>query len=235
MVFNYKYSSEARPSGYLKFTKDGQETRLNRYNWGWSTRFSCNHIFGGPTSIDSFWQDEYTHTKGSQFDLTIGTDIKENKLGFRFRKSTEYGDYYYYSESMNQYAKDEWSDKTSKTMLRSYDVFKITNIGSAKLFPCGVLEADFIRKNYTWEGVDLLDTYKENLFVAKFLPFLHFDISDGGFFRIGTSASFFWKDYAYREVWGSQEVYSHGWAYFWWEPYWERSSYGKTFTFINFT
>ena len=193
MVFNYKYSTEARPSGYLKFTKDGQETRLNRFNWGWSTLHGCNHIFGGPTSIDSFWQDEYTHTKGSQFDFTIGTDIKENKLGFRFRKSTEYGDYYYYSDSMNQYTKDEWSDKTSKTMLRSYDVFKITNIGSAKLFLCGVLEADFVRKNYTWEGVDLLDTYKENLYVAEFLPFLHFDISDGGFFRIGTSASFFWK------------------------------------------
>lgn len=235
MLFNYKYYAEERPSGYLKFTIDGQETRLNRFNWGWSTLHGCNHIFGGPTSIDAFWQDEYTHTKGSQFDFTIGADIKENKLGFRFRKTTEYGDYYSYEEPLNQYFKSKWSDKTSKTTLRTYEVFKITNVGSAKLFLCGVLEADFIGKKYTKEGVELLDSYNEHLYATELLPFIHFDISGGGFFRIGTSASFFWNDYAYREVWGNQEVYSHGWPYFGWEPYWERSSYGNSFTFINFT
>ncbi|UCC41295.1 MAG: hypothetical protein JSV96_07695, partial [Candidatus Aminicenantes bacterium] len=55
MIFNYKYLSENNPSGYLKFTKDGTETHLNRFNWGWSTIKGCNKIFGTSTNIDAFW------------------------------------------------------------------------------------------------------------------------------------------------------------------------------------
>jgi len=115
------------------------------------------------------------------------------------------------------------------------DVVKLLNIGAAKLYLCGVLEADFTRKRNIKEGVELLDSYRENFYVLEFLPFIHFDLDGGGFLRIGSSLSFFWKDYKYQEVWGDQKVYSPGWAHFGWERSWERSSFGNEFSFINFS
>lgn len=235
MIFNYKHLSENRPSGYLKFNVDGRETHLNRFNWGWSTAVGCNKIFGTKTNIDAFWQDQYTHQKSSKWDFVVGTDVRDNKLGFRFRKDTEYGDYYSYSEPLNQYVKSDWREKTSNTMLRSYDVIKLANIGGAKLYVCGVLEADFVRKKNIKKDIELLDSYRENAYVFELLPFIHFDLDRGGFLRIGSSASFFWKGYKYQDIWGDQEVYSPSWAYFGWERSWERSSYGNEFSFINFS
>lgn len=235
MIFNYKHHSENSPSGSLNFNKDGLETNLNRFNWGWSTISGCNHIFGTSTNIDAFWQDQYTNSKKSQLDFVVGTDIKENKLGFRFRKITEYGDNYSYSAPLNQYVKNDSREKTSKTALRAYDVIKILNIGDAKLYLCGVLETDLIRKKYVKEGIELLDSYKENAYALEFLPFIHFDLNGGGFLRIGSSASFFWNDYSYLDFWGEQEVYSPSWAHFGWERSWEKSSRGNSFSFINFS
>jgi len=235
LVVNYRYFREGRPSGFLHFTRDGLETRINRYNWGWSTLSSCNHIFGTSANIDAFWEDGYTDTEGSQFDVVLGADRNENKFGFRFRRLTEYGDDYSYSENANQYLKDPYRRKSGKTFLRTSELFKITDIEGAKLFLCTVAEGDFLRQNYLKSGQELTGFLKENAFALELLPILHFDLDRGGFFRIGTSASFFYKAYGNRETWGEQEVYSPGWACFGWEQSWERSSYGHTFTFINFT
>jgi len=235
IVLNYRYFREGRPSGFLHFTRDGLETRLNRYNWGWSTLSSCNHIFGTSANIDAFWEDGYTDTEGSQVDVVLGADVKEHKLGFRFRRLTEFGDEYTYSSDANQYLKDPYRRKSAKTFLRASELFRITEIEGAKLYLCAVTEADFVHQNYLKSGTELTSFFRENAYALELLPILHFDLDRGGFFRIGTSASFFYKGYGYREIWGEQEVYSPGWACFGWEQSWERSSYGNTFTFINFT
>jgi hypothetical protein len=235
IMVNYRACREGRPSGYLQFTQNGSEVRLNRYNWGWSTLSSCNHIFGESTNIDAFWEDSYTDTAGSQFDAVLGADIKENKLGFRFRRLTEYGDDYEYSSDANQYLKSPYRRKAAKTLLRASELFKMTEFEGAKLFLCVVTEGDFLRQHYLKEGTELLNFYRENAYDFELLPVLHFDLEGGGFFRIGTSASFFYKDYGNREIWGQQEVYSPGWTSLGWEASWERSSYGRTFTFINFS
>ena len=120
-------------------------------------------------------------------------------------------------------------------MVRSYDVIKITDIGGAKLYLCGVLEADFVRKRDIKKDVELLDSYRENAYVFELLPFIHFNLDGGGFLRIGSSASFFWTGYKYRDIWGEQEVYSPSSAHIGWEQSWEGSSYGDQFSFINFS
>jgi hypothetical protein len=99
----------------------------------------------------------------------------------------------------------------------------------------GLAETDFVRNPFTREGIDLKNSYKENIYGFELLPFLHYDLPDGGFFRIGTSISLFKKKYSYCEIWGGQEVYSPGWTDFGWEMDWERSSYGDVFTLTNFS
>jgi len=235
MMLNYRRYKEGSPKGLLSFSQDGQDVRLNRFNWGWSTVQGCNHIFGSKTNIDAFWEDSYTSTEGSQLDVVLGADIGENKLGFRFRRLMEYGDEYGFSAAENRYLKDPYRRKAAKTFLRASELFKITDIHEAGLFLCAVAEADFLRQKNLTGGTELLDSFKENAYALELLPILHFDLDRGGFFRIATSASFFWKDYGYRDVWGDQEVYSPGWAHMGWETAWERSSYGHTFSFINFT
>lgn len=235
IVVNYRYFREGRPSGFLHFTRDGLETRLNRYNWGWSTVSSCNHIFGTSANIDAFWEDGYADTEGSQLDVVLGADVKEHKLGFRFRQLTEFGDDYSYSPDANQYLKDPYRRKSAKSFFRASELFKLTEIEGAKVYLCAVAEGDFLRQNYLKNGTELMSFFRENDYGLEFLPVLHFDLDRGGFFRLGTSASFFYKGYSYRDVWGDQEVYSPGWASYGWEQTWERSSYGHIFTFINFT
>lgn len=235
ILFNYRRYDEGRPRGGLHYILDGKETRLNRFNWGWSTLSSCNHIFGIKANIDAFWQDGYTDTQGSQFDVVVGVDVKENKLAFRVRRLVEYGDYYGYKPAADDYIRSPSRSKSGKTMLRAAELFKIASIEGAKLFFCTVIEGDFLRQRNLMNGEELLDSYREKAYAAEFLPILHFNFDRGGFFRLGTSASFFWKGYGYRQVWGKQEVYAPGWAYMGWEKAWERSSYGRSFSFINFT
>ncbi|MDH7511377.1 MAG: hypothetical protein QHH14_00320 [Clostridiales bacterium] len=235
MIVNYKSFREGRPSGYLQYVKNGQELRLNRYNWGWSTVQGCNHIFGTKTNIDAFWQDAYTRAEASQLDVVLGADFKDHKLGFRFRQVSEYGDEHRYSAARNEYVQNPYKKKTGKTILRSSNLFKILEFRNAEFLFCVVGEGDFIKQRYLTGGTELLDFYREKAYALELLPILHFELDRGGFFRIGTSASFFWKDYGYRETWGKQEVYAPGWANFGWETSWERSSYGNAFTFINFT
>ncbi|MBM3284259.1 MAG: hypothetical protein FJY81_00120 [Candidatus Aminicenantes bacterium] len=235
IMFNYRRYEEGAPRGGLRYTLDGQETRLNRFNWGWSTVSSCNHIFGVKANIDAFWEDRYVDTMGSQFDVVVGADVNENKLAFRVRRLIEYGDSYSYKSAADSYIRSPSRSKSGKTMLRASDLFKITNIEGAKLFLCTVVEGDFLKQRYLVNGEELLDSYRENAFAAEFLPIIHFDLDRGGFLRIGTSASFFWKGYGHRQVWGKQEVYAPGWAHIGWEMAWERSSYGRSFSFINFT
>ncbi len=234
VIVNYKSLREGRPSGYLQYVKEGQEMRLNRYNWGWSTVQGCNHIFGTKTNIDAFWQDAYTRSEASQLDVVLGADVKDHKIGFRFRQVNEYGDEFRYSASQNNYIQNSYEKKTGKTILRSSNLFKILAFRNADFLCCVVGEGDFLKQRYLTEGTELLDFYRENAYAVEFLPIIHFSLDRGGFFRIGTSASFFWKDYDYRETWGKQEVHAPGWANFGWETSWERSSYGNAFTFINF-
>lgn len=235
ILLNYRRYEEGRPRGGLRYTLDGQETQLNRFNWGWSTLSSCNHIFGIKANIDAFWEDRYTDVEGSQLDVVVGADVKENKLGFRVRRLVEYGDQYSYKSATDDYVRSPSRSKSGKTMLRASELFKVASIEGAKLFLCTVLEGDFLKRRSLVDGEELLDSYRENALAAELLPILHFDLDRGGFFRFGTSASFFWKGYGYRQVWGKQEVYAPGWASIGWETAWERSSYGHSFSFINFT
>jgi hypothetical protein len=226
---------EGDPSGHLEYTFNNVKNMYNRFNWGWSTVLGCGHIFGPPTNIDAFWQDYYIDTRYSTLDVTIGANFKKNKAGFHFRQQKgEYG-YYGYNEEQNGYEKFQWSDRVKKTMWRGYDVFKILNIGKAELFMVGLVELDVTRNPVIYQGIELEDMYREDKYGIELLPFLHFDLPDQGFFRIGTSVSFFKSDYAYREVWGGQEVYSSGWMTFDWEQWWERSSYGDSSVFTNFS
>ncbi len=107
LIINYKKFSEGRPSGYLKYSFEGEEKVLSRYNWGWSTVAGCNHIFGVSTNIDAFWQDEYIDTRYSQFDMVLGADFGENKIGFRLRKQWGQESYYKYEDSINNYVKSK--------------------------------------------------------------------------------------------------------------------------------
>lgn len=235
IVVHYRSSREARPRGYLRYVKDGQELRVNRFNWGWSTVQGCNHIFGTKTNIDAFWQDAYTQSESSQFDCVVGADLKGHKIGFRFRRVNEYGDEFRYVSAQNDYVQNPYQKKTGKTILRSSNLIKIIDFAKAEFLFCVVAEGDFVKQRYLSGGTELLDFYRENAYALELLPIIHFNLEGGGFFRVGTSASFFRKDYGYREIWGKQEVYSPGWASFGWETSWERSSYGHAFTFINFT
>ncbi len=228
--------SEQQPEGKLEYTLEGNQVSLNRFNWGWSTIVGCNHIFGVKTNIDSFWQDSYTMTSYSQLDLVAGMDSGENKFGFRVRKRWGNRDFYEYSEDKNAYEKENWGMDTSLTSIRNYNVLKLKDFASGiKLFVVTVVEADFEKDPFTKEGTQLLDHYRQRSFGAELLPFLHFNLPDGGFFRIGTSVSLFRTSFAYREVWGSQEVYGSGWAAYDWERSWERPSQGHWWTFTIFS
>ena len=234
-ILRYTQHRENSPRGYLRFNRNGSEISTNRFNWGWSTAAGCNHIFGTSTNIDAFWLDHYTDSKLSQLDLVIGTDIRDHKVGFRYRRSAELGDYYSYSDSQDEYVNGDWREKTTKTTYRAYDVFKLMTIGDSKLYLCSVIETDIIRSRDINAEVELLDSYRENVYAFELLPFFHFDLAGGGFLRIGSSASFFFNGYRYQDIWGDQKVYRQSWPRFGWERSWESSSYGNTFTFINFS
>ncbi|MBD3414828.1 MAG: hypothetical protein GF421_10415 [Candidatus Aminicenantes bacterium] len=235
LKFVYQRFEEESPSGYLSYSFNGSETNLNQYNWGWSTVSGCNHIFGISTNIDSFWQNSYTHTRYSLLDFTLGGNIGTHKAAIHIRRHFGKDHYYTYSSSQNDYLKQKWGSQVNKTMLRGYDVFKFLQIGGAQFYMVALVEADFERNPYLWEDIKLEDQFIKNTYAAEVLPFVHFDLSRGGFFRIGTSASLIANNYSYKEIWGSQEVYSHGWATFDWEKPWERSSYGRSYIFTNFS
>ncbi len=236
MIVNYRRFSEGSPSGYLKYTFEGEERVLGIYNWGWSTVHGCNHIFGVPTNIDAFWQDFYTDTAYSQFDFVLGADIGENKVGFRFRRQRGTEAYYKYEDSVNDYVKSRWGNNTGRTTIRNYNVIKLGDLSdNARLFVVTFAEASFTRNHYTLNGEELLDGYRENDYEAELLPFVHVDLSKGSYIRAGTSISITRGNYKYWEVWGSREVTSSGWANYGWEQPWERSSYGNFWRFTVFS
>ena len=236
LIINYSRLSEGSPSGYLKYNTEGQEVVLGKYNWGWSTIHSCNHIFGVSANIDAFWQDDYTETSYSKFDLVLGADLGENKIGFRFRRQRGTEAYYRYESSVNDYVKSKWGNNTGKTTIRSYNVLKITDLSAkAKLFVVTFAEASFTRNHFTLSGEELLDGYRENDYEAEMLPFIHFQLPRNSYLRIGTSISITKGNFKYKEVWGSREVYSSGWANYGWEEMWERPSYGNFWRFTIFS
>lgn len=236
IIMNYTKFSEGNPTGYLIYTLQGEERTLGRYNWGWSTIHGCNHIFGVSTNIDAFWQDEYTLTTYSQFDLVVGADLGENKIGFRFRRQKGTEAYYGYENSINGYSKSKWGNNTGKTTIRNYNVLKIGDLSEkARLFVVTFVEASFTRNHFTLSGEELLDGYNEDDYEVEVLPFIHFDLPAGSFLRIGTSISITRGSFKYKEVWGSREVYSSGWANYGWEVFWERPSYGNFWRFTIFS
>lgn len=235
LKFVYHRFKEEFPSGYLTYSFNGSGADLNRYNWGWSTVSGCNHIFGVSTNIDAFWQDSYTQSKYSLLDFTLGVTIGNHKAAVHIRRHFGKDIYYTYQSDQNAYLKQKWGSQVNQTMIRGYDVFKFLKIGKAKFYMVALIEADFERDPYIRDEVKLEDRYIKNTYGAELLPFIHFDLSDGGFFRIGTSASLIRNNYSYREVLGGQEVYSHGWASFDWEKPWERSSYGNSTILTNFS
>lgn len=236
LIVNYTKFSEGEPSGYLKYTLWGEERVLGRYNWGWSAIHGCNHIFGVSTNIDAFWQDEYTHTTYSQFDLVVGADLGENKIGFRFRRQRGSESYYEYEDSVNDYVKSKWGNNTGKTTIRNYNVLKIGDLSeSARLYVVTFLETSFTRNHFTLSGEELLDGYNENDYEVEMLPFVHVDLPGKSFLRVGTSISITRGNFKYKEVWGSREVYSSGWANYGWEVLWERPSYGNFWRFTVFS
>jgi hypothetical protein len=235
LKFVFHRFEEESPRGQLTYSFNGSETNLNQYNWGWSTVSGCNHIFGISTNIDAFWQNSYTHTQYSLWDFTLGGNIGSHKAALHIRRQLGRDYTYSYVSSMNSYLKQDYGLQINKTMIRGYDVFKFLKIGRVQLYMVVLAEADFERNPYLWKEVPLEDRYLKNTYGAEILPFLHFDLPQGGFFRIGTSASLVTNKYSYKEIWGGQEVYSQGWATFDWEKSWERSSYGSSSVFTNFS
>lgn len=235
-ILNYTRFSEGQPSGFLEYTMEGRKISLNRFNWGWSTVVGCNHIFGVRSNIDAFWQDRYNQTTLSQLDLVFGADLGENKIGLRIRRIQGHQTYYEYDERVDFYREESIGNNVGKTLIRNYNVLKVSDLTEkSKLFVVLVGEVDFVRNPFTKGDTVLLDSYREDTFGAEILPFLHFDLPAGGFFRIGSSVSLFRTNYRYIDVWGGQEVYSPGWAAFDWEPWWERSSYGHWWKFTVFS
>jgi len=234
-MVDYKKFIESVPEGYLNYNLYGNDYKLNMLTWGWSTTSSCSHIFGVSTNIDSFEQDEYTDTQYSNFNLVVGANIGKHKAAFRVRRITGENTYYYYNDETNVYDEGKWGNLINKTILRAYDVFPVGHIGVGKLYVVAFLETDISKNPYTRYKKKIKAKYGENSYEVEILPFLHYDLSRGGFLRIGTSASFAYGKFKYTDIWDSEEVTLPGWVYYGWEEEWERPSYGNFLRFINFS
>ncbi|MGQ9618881.1 MAG: hypothetical protein ACUVUG_07990 [Candidatus Aminicenantia bacterium] len=234
MIFNYSRGEESNPEGFIQYRDGGREIRMNRYTWGWSASAGCQKIFGTSTNVDAFWQDSFTDTVKNQIDFVFGMDIKDHKVGIRFRNINIYGDYFSYSRTLDRYLKSEQGEKTTINVLRPYAVFKIKDFGSGKLFGVSVLELDLLKKRPFSKGKEFVNSYNEKKITGEFLPFIHFDF-ERGFLRFGSGVALGYKLYDYTDIWGKQKVYQPSTPYFDWESSWEHSSYGNEISFISFS
>jgi len=233
--FLYRNFKESEPKGFINYEYDNNSFSLNRFNWGWSVMSSCNHIFGPSTNIDSFWQDEYVDTDREQFDISMGMSGKRNKAAVHIRRIGGYTKFFEYDEDNNIYEEMKWKVKKNRTTVRAFDVIKIKKIGKGILYFTGLAEFDIENSPVFYKGVELEEKYSDKVYGFEFLPFIHFDLNDEGFIRIGSSVSFFKSHFEHTDVWGSQKVFSSGWTQFDWEEEWEQESYGNNFIFTNFS
>lgn len=234
-ILNYSRMEEGTPSGFIQYSQDGREIRMNRYTWGWSASSGCQKIFGTSTNIDAFWQDSYTDTKRDQFDLVFGMDFKAYKIGVRYRNIKIHENYFTYSRTADKYLPSATSENTGVHVFRPYAVFPIRDLGRTKILGVSVIELDLLRKRPVWKGgKEFLNSYNERKLTGEFLPFAHFD-SERGFLRFGTGFSFGYKWYDYTDIWGRQKVYQPSTPNYGWEMSWEHSSYGKEISIISFS
>jgi hypothetical protein len=234
-IFNYSRMEEGSPSGFIQYTQNGREIRMNRYTWGWSASSGCQKIFGTSTNIDAFWQDSYTDTRRDQLDFVFGMDFKDHKIGIRYRNLKIHGDYFSYSRTLDKYLPSDKSEKTQINVIRPYAVFSIKDFGSTKIFGVSVIELDLLKERPVGKGgKEFLNSYNERKLTGEFLPFAHFDL-ERGFLRFGTGVSFGYKWYDYTDIWGRQKVYQQSTPNFDWEMSWEQSSYGREISLISFS
>lgn len=235
LIFNYSRTEEGNPYGFLQYSQNGRETRLGRYTWGWSASSGCQKIFGTSTNIDAFWQDSFADTKGDQIDFVFGMDIKDHKVGIRYRNISVYGEYYSYSRTIDKYLSSDRGEKTTIHLFRPYSVFLLKDFGKAKIFGVSVFEIDLLKERpFSKKGKEFLNSYNERKLTGEFLPFAHFDL-ENGFLRFGSGISFGYKWYDYTDIWGRQKVYQESTPYFDWERSWEYSSYGNEISLISFS
>lgn len=235
LILNYSRMEEGNPSGFIWYSQDGREIRMNRYTWGWSASSGCQKIFGTSTNIDAFWQDSFTDTKRDQIDLVFGMDIKDHKVGFRFRNINIHGEYYSYSRTLDKYLSSDTAERATVNVLRPYAVFSIKDFGITKIFGVSVFEIDLLKERpVSKKGKEFLNSYNEGKITTEFLPFAHFEL-ERGFLRFGSGFSFGYKWYEYTDIWGRQKVYQQSTAYYDWESSWEHSSYGNEISLISFS
>lgn len=235
LIFNYSRIEEGNPSGFLQYSQDGREIRMNRYTWGWSASSGCQKIFGTSTNIDAFWQDSFTDSLRDQIDFVFGMDLKDHKVGLRYRKINVHGEYHSYSKALDKYLPSDISEKVTIHLFRPYAVFSIKDLGSSKIFGVSVFEFDSLKERpVSKRGKEFLNSYNEKKLTGEFLPFAHFDIGRG-FLRFGSGVSLGYKWYDYTDIWGRQKVYQQSAAYYDWERSWEHSSFGNEISLISFS
>ncbi len=235
VMFDIRRFKESEPDGYLNYELGGREFKLNLFTWGWSTTSSCSHIFGIPTNIDSFSQDEYTSTSYYESNFVFGFSNNNHKSAIRIRKISGKENFYYYDEEENIYKKEKYGRLLNKTTLRAYDTFVLKNMGRKKLYLVALVESDFTKNNFTRFSQKLESAYEEKSIGAELLPFVHFDFGKESFLRAGTSISVFYGTYKYTDVWGGERVLLPGWYYFGEDVWWERPSKGNFWKITNFS
>jgi len=188
----FKMSSDT-PTGYVKFTRDGETYITPHLTWGWSTS-GCNHIFGySHINTDAYFQNSYTVFSGRQMDLQASFELRGNyKTGIRYRSRLEDGENHVWkydngSEYDGAYYVDEhWKDRKSTKLMRGFSKVGFYQRGNMDLGVLFFLEIDSAYKTRVNKLVETDPTTEEREtgFAIETNPFLNYDYG-GGYIDFG--------------------------------------------------
>jgi|GEM_PF-906369 len=227
-------SKWGEPNGYLQKSVNGAEEIYNRYTWGWTTQQSCNHILASHANIDAWYQDGYSMATSWLINTVVGATIKEHKLALRYRHFSQDADEYEYDSDRDGYVRDgDWTERTSKHLLRGYGLFKILKLGQADLYLLGFAETQRSWINYVGAGdAERLDCIYEKKADFEIVPVVASSLGKG-FLRAGFDILWGWASLSNTDVWGRQRVYRESYPYTGWTPDWEKPGYANSFFIAN--
>jgi hypothetical protein len=140
LKIRYVQKSSEIPTGYVKFTKEGNVFEAPHLTWGWSTS-NCNQIFGySHINTDAWYQNHYILYNGYQMDVQMSYEYKGNyKTGIRYRRIRDDGDMYEWrydegSDFEGDYHVDSfWNHQKAMDLIRGYSKVRFWRIGSLDL------------------------------------------------------------------------------------------------------
>ncbi|MGD9141382.1 MAG: hypothetical protein PVJ42_07555 [bacterium] len=248
LKMHYTHFSSGVPTGYIRFTRDGETYHTPHLTWGWATT-GCNHIFGySHINADAFYQNTYTVYGGRQWDLQASFELKGNyKSGIRYRSCRDDGDTYRwkYDEGSeyegDYYADEKWMDRKTSRLLRGYSKVRFYKVGDMDLGVLFFLELDSARQASVNKLVESDPTSSENAtgFAIETNPFFNYAYG-GGYFDFGlllevSRTGMENTRTRWNGVSGTDEkdvLWSTS-PYMGWSPYWEDFSKGSSWFFAT--